>query len=388
MAIMRGFPPEDKKVSKMAKESKTSDIQEKFRTTNQELKAALIERDEEIDMVQTALLCGEHPLLVGPPGTGKSYLLDAFIGWMAEDTCKFQAILTKFSTPEELFGPLSIAGLKNDQFRRITRGMMPETRYAFIDEIFKASSAILNTLLRLLNERVYAFEPGVYQKVPLELCVAASNEWPSDQDGGKELGALFDRFLFRKKVRPIEGTFNRSRLLWESTNPELSTSLSKEELWDARGAASKLVWSQDAVDGLEEIISLLMAEGIRPGDRRMKKSVNAVRCYAWLCGGDSVQKQHLEITKHVLWDDPTEQPEKAAKIICKIANSLSAMIADKLMQVNDIVSKNTVTDAVTKLQELQKDLKSMPSHPRREFAVNHIATVIKQKLRETIGADV
>src|SRR4051812_15712631 len=93
-------------------------IQDKFASTRHELSAALIEREDEIDVVLTALICNEHPLLVGPPGTAKSLLLDAVMSWMHGK--RFTILLTKFSTPEELFGPVSVAGLKEDRYRRIT----------------------------------------------------------------------------------------------------------------------------------------------------------------------------------------------------------------------------------------------------------------------------
>src|SRR3954463_808475 len=168
--------------------------QEKFLAARQELAAALIERDDEIDLVLTGLIAQEHVLLVGQPGTAKSLLLDAVLGWM--HGLKFTVLLTKFSTPEEVFGPISVAGLKEDRYRRITTGKLPEADGAFGDEIFKASSAILNTLLRILNERVYDNGDGVLAPVPLKVFVGASNEWPHAQEGGQELQALFDRFLF------------------------------------------------------------------------------------------------------------------------------------------------------------------------------------------------
>src|SRR5437763_16691353 len=111
--------------------------------------------------------------------------------WMRDR--KFTVLLTNFSTPEELFGPISVAGLKEDRYRRITAGKLPEADGCFIDEVWKASSAILNTLLRLLNERVFDCGDGGLVPVPLRLCVAASNEWPQQFEGGRELNALFDR---------------------------------------------------------------------------------------------------------------------------------------------------------------------------------------------------
>src|SRR5207302_9895482 len=121
-------------------------------------------------------------------------------------------LFTKFTVPEEVCGPVSLRALKEDRYVRVTTGKLPEAEYAFLDEVMKASSAILNTLLKILNERVYDAGDGVARTVPLRLCVAASNEWPSP-DTGKELAALCDRFLFRKSVSPIRSRAGRDTLL-------------------------------------------------------------------------------------------------------------------------------------------------------------------------------
>src|SRR5262245_22380736 len=156
-------------------------IQAKFAAARRELADALIERDAEIDLCLTALVAREHVLLVGPPGCAKSLLLDSLLAWAGGT--KFSILLTKFSVPEEVFGPVSVAGLKEDRFVRVTAGKLPEADFAYLDEVFKASSAILNTVLRLLNERTYDNGDGVPHRVPLKLCVAASNEWACPETG-------------------------------------------------------------------------------------------------------------------------------------------------------------------------------------------------------------
>ena len=110
-----------------------SPLQQKFLTTRKEFSTALIERDEEIDLVLTALIAREHPLLVDPPGTAKSLLLDSLMDWMNGN--RFSILLTKYTVPEELFGPISVTGLKEDRYQRITTGKLPEADLAFVDEI-------------------------------------------------------------------------------------------------------------------------------------------------------------------------------------------------------------------------------------------------------------
>src|SRR5262245_16601751 len=217
-------------------------VQEKFAATRRELSEALIEREGEVDLILSALISQEHALLVGPPGTGKSLLLDSLMSWMAGR--RFSALLTKFSCPEELFGAVSVRGLKEDRFTRVTAGKLPEAHLAFLDELFKASSAILNTLLRILNERAFDHGDGSLRQVPLLLCLAASNEWPAPEDGGRELAAVFDRFVFRRAVRPVLTQAGRRRLLWERDHtPKLSTTITPEEVLQARSDALALPWT-------------------------------------------------------------------------------------------------------------------------------------------------
>lgn len=359
------------------------DVRSKFMLTARELCEAMIEREDEVRLVLTGLVAQEHVLLVGPPGCGKSMLLDAVMKWA--NGSKFGLLLNKFTVPEEIVGPVSVVGLKADKYLRITTGKLPEAEFAFLDEVFKGSSAILNTLLKILNERTFDKGDGVCVKVPLKLCVGASNEWPST-DTGKELGALFDRFVLRHTVRPISTQAGRERLLWGGDlTPKLSTEINAEELAWASSEAARLPWSADGMEAMREILRQLASEGIVPGDRRQVKAVKVARAFAWLSGADEVKPDHLEILAAVLWDDPAEQPAKCAQVVAKVANPVGMQVSSLLVEAEGILAAVNVSrldeaaKAAAQLGEIDRKLGAITGGNGR---VAKARKYVQERLRE------
>ncbi len=355
-------------------------VRDKFAAVRKELGDSLIERTEEIDLLLTSLIAGEHLLLVGPPGCGKSLLIDSLMRWTHGS--KFSCLLNRFSMPEELLGMYSLSELKLDKFVRITTNKLPESQYVFLDEIFRASPAILNVLLKLLHEKVFDKGDGIARRVPLEICLGAANDWPSG-DEAKSLGALVDRFMLRKSVLPISSAAGRQKLLWNNQPPEFSTSLSGHELIAARLDAQGLVWSKEAKQALESILDELARQGVKPSDRRQFKSVSIVQAYAWLNGAEEVQPEHLEILTHVLWVDH-EEASKVRSVIMQIAAPVGMKVSGLIGETEQILSSVNTKDlgatatAASKLAEIQKSLKAMKEHPKALAAIAYV----KEKITE------
>src|SRR5215470_222098 len=162
-----------------------------------EMTADLVERDEPIRLALLAAIAGQHTLLVGPPGTAKSEIARRLCSAF-RDARFFERLMTRFTVPEELFGPLSLQSLERDEYRRLTDGYLPSADVVFLDEVFKANSAILNSLLGIMNERT--FDNG-RDRVALSLVslIGASNEIPT----ADELVALYDRFLVRYRLDAV-----------------------------------------------------------------------------------------------------------------------------------------------------------------------------------------
>lgn len=288
------------------------------------------ERTNVIDGSLAAVLAGEHVLLLGPPGTAKSALVRALA--QAFGGTYFERLLTKFSTPEELFGPVSLKALEADKFSRVTTGMLPTSEFAFVDEVFKANSAILNSMLTLINERVF-HNDGKPVPVPLVTMFGASNELPE----GKELEALMDRFIIRFDVGYLLRPSNLKTVL-TAPEPKLTHVLDMKTLRAAQAEVTKVKVTDATVDALISIRDALKAEGIIASDRRWKKSLRLVQASAWLAGEKQTSPEDLGLLTDALWREPKER-SKVAKLVGKLADPVSLQATEILDAAKEAADK-------------------------------------------------
>ncbi|MBS2031594.1 MAG: AAA family ATPase [Deltaproteobacteria bacterium] len=325
-----------------------------------ELDSLFPERRHVIDGALAAVLVGEHVLFLGPPGTAKSALVrtiaTAFRGTY------FERLLTKFSTPEELYGPISLRALEQERFTRVTTSKLPDVQFAFIDEVFKASSAILNTLLTLMNERVF-HNDGQPVQVPLVSMFGASNELPE----GKELEALFDRFMLRFETGYLVRT-NSLRSVLTSPEPMVTAKLSMADLKKAQTEVAKIVITDATVDALIAIRESLRTEGIVASDRRWKKSLGLVKAAAYLADESETTPEDLVILVDALWREPKER-NKVARMLGQVADPVGAQAAEildaaretstKVQQLANADRKTYIAQAAQSLEQFKEQEKRL-----------------------------
>jgi MoxR-like ATPase len=335
------------------------------------------EREDEISGSILALLSGENLLLIGPPGTAKSMLARDICQCLGEKELYYY-LLTRFTSPEEVFGPLSLAGLKNDEFKRKVEGYLPGANIAFLVEIFKANSSILNSLLTILNEKKFHNGRETID-VPVYSIYGASNELPEE---GEELRALYDRFLFRYYVDRISDADKFMKVLL-SRDPDFvpPVKLLKGDIRKVRSASSDVKVSNDITSTVLSMRNDFNRNGKYISDRRWKKAVNVIKIAAAAIGKKEADMTFVPLMQHMLWDSPDEKESIRTSLLnscvsggtdlSKLKNeaeelfrlSLSSMsIVNSDIRFPRIVYCSDCNGSFTSLDALRKHHSEMPKH--------------------------
>ena len=350
-------------------------MKERFKLLLRDMNRGIYEKETEISLSLLAALAGESVILLGPPGVAKSMvarqLKNAF-----RDAHSFEYLMSRFSTPDEIFGPVSIQKLKtSDTYERAVDGYLPTADVVFLDEIWKAGPAIQNTLLTVINEKIFR-NGNREMHLPLKLLVAASNELPAKGEG---LEALWDRFVIRIESRPIKMEKNfRAMLLEVKSSLEVkseerrvknSTDLFEDTISDEQigadvsiSSAEYAEWSQaidkigvkeEVLDAISRIRKALRAvnvdeaaerRNIYVSDRRWKNIVRLLRTSAFMQDREEVDICDLLPIYHCLWQEPEERDAIRSIVI----RSLFAPFADKLVEMKKALAEDNQYHRVRK----------------------------------------
>lgn len=299
-------------------EREIDDVRERILRHRRDLSEYFVGRDREIALASLCAAAQEPLLFVGPPGTAKSELVVKFVESLGiPQSDYFEYMLTKFTEPSEILGPIDLDLLKQGRFVRRTHGKLPEAKVVFLDEIFKSNSAILNTLLTVLNERKF-YQDGAPVKVALLILFAATNDIP-DQS---ELEAMSDRFVLKIETKPVKddhfselldsGILNEAHRAtnqrpWVRATASLEDFLKFKRFMDLTFAsagelgADRKAWFPSPVFAeMRRVIRTLETEDkVLVSDRKLVKLYKLIRNHAFLEHGGRVQVSDLSLLTYV-----------------------------------------------------------------------------------------
>lgn len=270
------------------------------------LNASTLEREFVIDGLLATLLSKQNAFLLGVPGTGKSDLV--------RNICRginganyFGYLLTPTTDPSEVFGPVAVTKLLKDEYTRDITGYLPDAHIGFLDELFRGSSAILNSLLTLLNERTFNNGKTVVE-TPIQSIVAATNSWPDEES----LQAFADRFLFRPTVDVLKKPVSKRKLdewaLGLVVRPEVGDHLTLKELQQLQQAANDITVSEEFLDRFSNVWEMLASRNITISDRRRVQILKFLKAWALVQGDDELYAEHLHNSLiHIVYQTREDQ---------------------------------------------------------------------------------
>lgn len=357
----------------------------RFEYLEAELNGELVERRHEIFGALLTLVSRSTMFMLGEPGIAKSFLVNRLMLRIAGAN-HFDILMSKFTQPEEIFGPPSLKALEDDRFEHLIDGYLPTADTATLDEGFKANSAILNSLLWLINERKYRHGRNVIE-APLSALFLMSNELPADDS----LNALFDRLLLRYQVHPIRDQGSFLSMMTNAIDPTPAPVLTWDDVCQAQREAAAVEIPQRVQEAYVDLRRALVSEhSIELSDRRWVQSKRIVQAAAWFDGCTRADIEHMGVLEHVLWispeqrDNVSEEVLKRAAPLEREAGALLAGIRELEEQLDDISTEdermrlgNEVHGKIQRAAEQLADLQKRASTGRRR---NTRVAEVKDKL--------
>lgn len=299
------------------------ELREKFILVANGLKSNLVERDDEIDVLIWAILARLNILFLGMPGIAKTLMTTLFAGSIEEAEI-FSRLMTKTTVPEELFGMYKLSKLELDVYERNIKDTILTAHFAILDEIFKANTSILNSLLEVILEKRYK-NGDTTISIPLLSLIGASNEIPSEEDG---LNAFYDRFVVKLKINSIIEESNFIKMLETDIKP-LNKILTLDDIKNAQKEVDAVIITSEVKSIIAQIRGKLMQEGLEPSDRTFKLSLALIKARAWMSGRTQTDEEDVEALRHTLWSDP-EKIKKITAIILELCNPAMSKIYELL----------------------------------------------------------
>jgi MoxR-like ATPase len=307
-------------------------LHDKIMDIRDELRACLLERESTIDNALLALISREHFLQLGPPGTAKSLLTRALCHRI-DNSRYVEKVFNQTTTPDELYGPIDLMAYANQGvYQRRSHKTLLDADIYFADEVFKGNPVILNSMLAIMNERIFDMPGEDTQSVPLVSMFAASNEVPADDDG---LGALNDRFLLREVVSYISDEQNFVSLLTQPMDICAGNArITLEELQAVHQEILQVKGTPEALQALLTLRHTLAQEGIQVSDRKWRQCAKLLKAKAWYEGEASILVEHIACLAHALWTDP-----KDAKTVQRIVYSIACPLNVKALEILDMAQE-------------------------------------------------
>jgi len=356
------------------------------------LNDAFLERTEIIDGVIASIITEQNCFLFGAPGTGKSELVRQIANGF--NGCKFFGYLLSPTTdPSELYGPVAVSKLLEDEYTRDIKGYLPDSNIAFLDELFRGSSAVLNSLLQVLNERTFNNGKELVQ-TKIKSVVAATNSFPSEES----LQAFCDRFLFRPTIEGLKKPTSKRKLYdWalSGNRPSVKSDLTIESLQILKQEADEVKVSDEFIDIFTECMDMLESRGMVISDRRRVQILKFLRGWAIVQGDDTLHPDYLHQTLHHIVYQSEEDLETIKEVVDQVVPTADQFIRSlkkasggimnefNSLRTRNMSNLNEVNEHMQKLKKILKELRHIAGKCEEALDSSKVRFTASQRLQAT-----